>query len=130
MTTLRESIEQHRAKFPSVRSYELANEPMLSLQIHSWDGEKIVLPWADFHSAGHRSTGTGEQLTLRFDEYEVSLQGVRLALLLPKIASRHLAWVWGQSVEYLTEANKKEAFITRVAVRYLADLTESTSQTP
>ncbi len=123
MTTLRESLEQRRAESPSVRSYELANEPVLSLQIHSWDGEKTVLPWANFNSAGHRSTGAGEQLTLRFDEYEVVLQGVRLALLLPKIASFHLAWVCGQSAEYLTGANKKEAFITRVAVRCLTDLT-------
>jgi len=128
MTTLKESLEQRRAESRSVRSYELANEPVLSLQIHSWDGEKTVLPWANFNSAGHRSTGAGEQLTLRFDEYEVSLQGVRLALLLPKIASFHLAWVCGQSVEYLVEASKKEAFITRVSVRSLADSTGSIPQ--
>jgi hypothetical protein len=66
MTTLKESIEQRRAESRSVRSYELANEPVLSLQIHSWDGEKTVLPWANFNSAGHRSTSAGEQLTLRF----------------------------------------------------------------
>jgi hypothetical protein len=127
MTTLKESIEQRRAESRSVRSYELANEPVLSLQIHSWDGEKTVLPWANFNSAGHRSTSAGEQLTLRFDEYEVALQGVRLAVLLPKIASFNLAWVCGQSAEYLIEANKREAFITRVSVHCLAKATDGKS---
>jgi hypothetical protein len=121
MTTLKESIEQQRAESRSVRSYEVANEEVLSLQIHSWDGEKLVLPWAHFDSAGLRSTRDGERLTLWFEKHEVGLQGVRLALLLPKIAAFRLAWVWGQSVEYLNESGKSEAFITRVSVRCLTE---------
>ena len=123
MTTLRESIQERRMTEPRiVRSYELANEPVRSLQIHLGNGEKLLLPWSRFHSAGHRGAGENEELTLVFARHEVVLRGVRLALLLPKIASFHLACVWSVSVEFQAKANMKEAFISGVSVSCLGGL--------
>jgi hypothetical protein len=123
MTTLRESIEQRRMAEPRiVRCYELANEPVRSLQIHLGNSEKLLLPWSRFHSAGHRSAGENEELTLMFARHEVVLRGVRLALLMPKIASLHLACVWSESVEFQAKANNKEAFISGVSVCCLGNL--------
>ena len=128
MTTLKEELQKRRLAEPRVvHSYELAKEPVRSLQIHAWNGEKLVLPWSQFYSAVHRSLGDGEQLALWFSKHEVDLQGVRLVVLLPKIASFHLACVWGEPVEFQTEADKNEAFISRVSVRCLTVLMEGKS---
>jgi len=128
MSTLKEALQQRRMAEPRiVRSYELAKEPVRSLQIHAWNGEKMVLPWSQFYSAVHRSLSDGEQLELWFSKHEVDLQGTRLVVLLPKIASFHLACVWGEPVEFQTEADKNEAFISRVSVRCLTVLMEGKS---
>jgi hypothetical protein len=120
MTSLKEAIEQRRMAEPRiVRSYELADKPVSMLQVHLGHYEKLVLPWSRFHSAGHRGTGENEELALLFAKHEVVLRGVRLALLLPKIASLHLACVWSESVEFQAKANKNEAFISRVWVHCL-----------
>jgi hypothetical protein len=122
MSTLKETLQHRRmAESRAIRSYELAKEPVRSLQIHSSNGGKMVLPWSHFHSASHQGNREGEQLTLLFAKHEVVLQGVRLSLLLPKIASFHLAWVWGEPVEFQSDVDKDEAFISRVSVCYLAD---------
>jgi hypothetical protein len=124
MSTLKEALQQRRMAEPRVvHSYELAKEPVRSLQIHAWNGEKLVLPWSQFYSAALRSMGEGEQLALWFSKHEVDLQGLRLAVLLPKIASFHLACVWGESVEFQNESDRKEAFINHVSVRCLTDIT-------
>ncbi len=128
MSTLKETLQHRRmAESRVIRSYELAKEPVRSLQIHSSNGGKLVLPWSHFHSASHQGNREGEQLTLLFARHEVVLQGVRLALLLPNIARFHLAWVWNEPVEFQAEVDKSEAFISRVSVRCLAD---STGQIP
>ena len=123
MTTLKEELQKRRLAEPRVvHSYELAKEPVRSLQIHSWNGEKLVLPWTQFYSATHRIASDGEQLVLGFAKHEVVLQGGRLAILLPKIASFHLACVWGESAEFQNESDMEEAFISRVAARCLTNL--------
>jgi len=120
MTSLKEAIEQRRMAEPRiVRCYELADKPVAMLQVHLGHGEKLVLPWSRFHSAAHRSTGENEELAFLFAKHEVVLRGVRLALLLPKIANFHLACVWSESVEFQAKADKNEAFIGRVWVHCL-----------
>jgi hypothetical protein len=120
MTTLQESIAQRRMAEPRiVCCYEMADKPVSMLQVRLGHDEKLVLPWSRFHSASHRGTGENEELALLFAKHEVVLRGVRLALLLPKIASLNLACVWGESVEFQAKADKNEAFISRVWVNCL-----------
>jgi hypothetical protein len=127
-TTLKEALQQRRmAESQPVRSYELAKEPVRSLQIHSSNGGKLVLPWSHFHSACHQGIGEDEQLALLFAKHEIVLRGVRLTLLLPKIAGFHLACVWGEPVEFQVESDKNAAFVSRVSVRCL---TESIGRIP
>lgn len=125
MSTLQETLQQRRAaEQPSSRSSDSADAQVRSLQIHSWNGEKWVLPWSGFSAACHQGTGESEQLVLSFANHEVVLAGARLALLLPEIASFHLDCLRDMPAKFRSQAGKDEPFITRVAVRSLRDSPE------
>ena len=125
MSTLKEIVQQRRAaELPSRRSCDSAEAPVRALQIHSWNGEKWVLPWSHFSAAHHQGTDESEQLVLSFANHEVMLDGARLALLLPEIASFHLDCLRDMPEKFRSQAGKDEPFITRVAVRCLRDSPE------
>jgi hypothetical protein len=126
MSTLQETLQQRRAaEQPSSRSSDSADAQVRSLQIHSWNGEKWVLPWSGFAAACHRGTGESEQLVLSFANHEVVLDGARLALLLPEIASFHLDCLRDMPAKFRSQADKDEPCISRVAVRSVADSSDS-----
>jgi hypothetical protein len=61
MSTLKEIIQQRRAaELPSSRSCDSAEAPVRALQIHSWNGDKWVLPWTHFSAARHQGTDETE----------------------------------------------------------------------
>ena len=129
MSTLKEIVQQRRAaELPSRRSCDSAEAPVRSLQIHSWNGEKWVLPWSHFSAAHHQGTGENEQLVLSFANHEVVLDGARLALLLPEIASFHLDCLRDMPAKFRSQAGQNEPFISRVSVRCLSDLSETGAQ--
>ncbi|HTB79569.1 MAG TPA: hypothetical protein VK717_01650 [Opitutaceae bacterium] len=130
MSTLREAVQQRRAaELPPTRSCEPAKEAVRAMWIHSWSGEQWVLPWAHFISACHQGSGNDEQLVLTFAQHEVILQGARLALLVPAIASFHLDCLRDMPDNFRAQADKNEPFISRVSVRALTDLTENDAET-
>ena len=130
MSTLREIVQQRRAaESPRSRSCDSADAPVRSLQIHSWNGAKWVLPWSHFSAACHQGTGENEQLVLSFANHEVVLDGARLALLLPEIASFHLDCLRDMPAKFRAEAGQNEPFISRVSVRSAADSPEGGAQT-
>ena len=123
MSTLQETLQQRRAaEQPPNRSSGSADAQVRSLQIHSWNGEKWVLPWSGFSAACHQGTGESEQLVLSFANHEVVLDGARLALLLPEIASFHLDCLRDMPAKFHSQADKDEPFISRVSVRSVSDL--------
>ena len=123
MSTLQETLQKRRAtEPPSSRSSDSAVEAVRSLQVHAWNGEKWVLPWSHFSAACHQGTGKNEQLILTFGKYEVVLDGVRLALLLPEIASFHLDCLRDMPAKFRSQEGNDEPFITRVSVRSAPDI--------
>lgn len=131
MSTLQETLRQRRTVGPpNGRSCDSADTPVRSLQIHSGNGEKWVLPWSSFSAARHQGTGESEQLMLSFTNQEVVLEGARLALLLPIIASFHLDCLRAMPVTYHSQAGDNEPFISRVSVRSSAKLPETSAQKP
>jgi len=122
MSTLQETLQQRRAaELPPSRSCDSAEAPVRALQIHSWNGEKWVLPWSHFSAAWHQGTGENEQLVLSFANHEVVLDGARLAVLLPEIASFHLDCLRDMPAEFRSQADKNEPFISRVSVRAISN---------
>jgi hypothetical protein len=127
MSTLQETLQQRRAaEQPSSRSSDSADAQVRSLQIHSWNGEKWVLPWSHFSAACHQGTDESEQLVLSFANHEVVLDGARLALLLPEIASFHLDCLRDMPAKFRSQVDNNEPFISRVSVRSLANSTDQT----
>ncbi len=130
MSTLQETLQQRRTlEPPHGRSCDSAEAPVRSLQIHSGTGEKWVLPWLHFTAAHHQGTGESEQLVLSFTNHEVVLEGTRLALLLPEIASFHLDCLRDMPAKFRSQADKDEPFISRVSVRSASDLNNALAQT-
>ena len=130
MSTLRDALNQRRrAELAHSRSCDSAEAPVRALQIHSWNGEKWVFPWSHFSAARHQTTGDSEQLVLSFANHEVVLDGARLALLLPEIASSHLDCLRDMPAKFRSQADKNEPFISRVSVHALKDLPESDVET-
>jgi len=125
MSTLQEALKKLRAdeSLPT-RSFESGKTPLHSLQVHSWKGDKWVLPWAHFGSACHHRVGTKEQLVLSFAQHVIELEGVRLALLLPGIASQEFVCLRSMPVKYDGKADENEPYISRVSVRCLTDSAE------
>lgn len=124
MSTLQESVQKRRAaEHQAGRSCDLADESVRSLQVHSWNGEKWVLPWSHFSAARHQDTGESEQLVLSFANHEVVLDGMRLALLLPGIASFRLDRLRDMPAKFRLHEDQNEPFISRVSVRSLAGAT-------
>jgi hypothetical protein len=122
MSTLQETLQQRRtAEPPQGRSCDSAEAPVRSLQIHSWNGDKWVLPWTHFSAARHQGTDETEQLVLSFANHEVVLDGARLALLLPEIANFHLDCLRDMPAKFRSQAGQNEPFISRVSVRSMTD---------
>jgi hypothetical protein len=129
MSTLQETLRLRRAaELPQSRSCDLSSAPVRTLQIHSWNGDKWVFPWAHFSAAYHQG-GDNEQLVLSFANYEVVVDGARLALLLPEIANFHLDCLRDMPAKFLSQADKKEPFISRLSVRSASDSRETGGQT-
>ncbi len=76
-----------------------------------------MLPWSGFAAACHQGTGESEQLVLSFANHEVVLDGARLALLLPEIASFHLDCLRDMPAKFRSQTDKGESFISRITVR-------------
>lgn len=130
MSTLQETLRLRRAaEMPHVRSCDLSAAPVRTLQIHSWNGDKWVFPWAHFSAACHQGSGESEQLVLSFANYEVIVDGARLALLLPEIANFHLDCLRDMPAQFHSQADKKEPFISRLSVRSASDSRETGAQT-
>ncbi|MGA3008518.1 MAG: hypothetical protein ABSE59_11575 [Opitutaceae bacterium] len=130
MSTLQDALHQRRrAELTHSRSCDSAEAPVRALQIHSWNGEKWVLPWSHFSAARHQTTGNSEQLVLSFANHEVVLDGARLALLLPEIASSHLDCLRDMPAKFRSQADQSEPFISRVSVRFASDSPENGPQT-
>ena len=127
MSTLQEALRLRRAaELPSSHSCDSAEAPVRTLQIHSWNSKKWVLPWSGFSAACHQGSGESEQLVLSFANHEVVLDGTRLALLLPEIASFHLDCLRDMPANFRSQAGDNEPFISRVSVRSLADRSDQT----
>ena len=118
MSTLQETLRLRRAaELPHSRSCDLSAAPVRTLQIHSWNGDKWVFPWAHFSAACHQGSGESEQLVLSFANYEVIVDGARLALLLPEIAKFHLDGLRDMPATYRSQSSKDEPFISRISVQ-------------
>ena len=104
--SLKEALQQYReAHPPSLESYNRTYQPVRTVQIHLWNGEHWVLPWAHLVSACHQGTGESGQLVLMFAHHEVVLQGIPgLKIRLPAIKLRlggGDAYMFAISPEYL-----------------------------
>ena len=88
-----------------------------------------MLPWSGFSAACHQGTGESEQLVLSFANHEVVLDGARLSLLLPEIASFHLDCLRDMPAQFRSQADKNEPFISRLSVRSASDSPETGAQT-
>ncbi|HWZ95138.1 MAG TPA: hypothetical protein VNW30_08090 [Opitutaceae bacterium] len=120
--TLKEALQQYRAAHPpSLESYNRAHELVRMVQIHLWNGEQWVLPWAHLVSACHQGTGESEQLVLMFAHHEVVLHGANLALLLSEIASFHVDCLREIPENFRAQICKDEPFISRISVRPLTN---------
>ncbi len=130
MSTLQDALRQRRAaEPPDSRTCESAGAPVRALQIQSWNNEKWVFPWSHFSAACHQGSGESEHLVLSFANHEVVLEGARLALLLPEIASFHLDRLRDMPAKFRLQADKGEPFIGRISVRSVSDSQESRLQT-
>ena len=128
MSTLQETLQQRRtAEPPHGRSCDSAEAPVRSLQIHSGNGDKWVLPWSQFSAARHQTTGESEQLVLSFANHEVVIDGALLALLLPEIASFRLDCLRDMPAKFRSQTDN-EPFISRVSVRSVSALPEARPQ--
>jgi hypothetical protein len=119
-TSLKEALQQYReAHPPSLESYNQTSQPVRTVQIHLWNGEHWVLPWAHLVSACHQGSGESQQLVLMFAHHEVVLHGANLALLLSEIASFHVDHLNELPENFRAQTCKDEPFISRISVRPL-----------
>ncbi len=120
--SLKEALEEYRAAHPpSLKSYNRAYQPVRTVQIHLWNGEHWVLPWAHLVSACHQGTDKSGQLVLMFAHHEVVLQGAHLALILTEIAGFHVDHLHELPDNFRTQTCKDEPFISRISVRPLTN---------
>ena len=121
MSTLKETLAERRNGESAVGSTNhLAKGPATAVQIHRTNGESWVLPWSHFISARHERNGGTEKLALTFTEHEVLIEGLRLVLLLPEVASFRLECLQELPKRYEAQTSETEAFLQRVTVRVLA----------
>jgi hypothetical protein len=120
--SLKEALQQYReAHPPSLESYNRAYQPVRTVQIHLWNGEHWVLPWAHLVSACHQGTGESGQLVLMFAHHEVVLQGAQLVLILTEIAGFHIDCLREIPEKFRAQTCKDEPFISRISVRPLTN---------
>lgn len=111
MSTLKEALaERPNGELPAVGSH-LPKGPATAVQIHRIEGESWVLPWSHFISARHERNGGNERVVLTFTEHEVVLEGSRLTLLLPEIASFRLECLQELPKRYEAQAADTEPLL-------------------
>jgi len=121
MSTLKETLAECRNGELAVGGgNHLPKGPTTAVQIHQTNGESWVLPWSHFISARHERNGNAEKLVLSFTEHEVMLEGFRLMLLLPEIASFRLESLRELPKRYEVQVAETEPFVQRISVRVLA----------
>lgn len=131
MMTLKEMVRERKAaEPPSDAPSGVAEAPTRAIQIHTWNGEKWVLPWGYFYSARLDKTADGEQLVLRIAHHEVVLDGLRLALLLPAIADHQLDCLRDLPPKFQAEADSTVPFIGRISVRLPAEPSQAGGEAP
>jgi hypothetical protein len=117
MSTLKESLQQRRAaELPESRSCDPVDVPNRGLLIETGTGETWVFPWSHFSAARHKTMDQEEQLVLCFVNYEVVLQGVRLAALLPEIAGYRVETLRSLPAKYEPQAPPATPFIKRLSI--------------
>lgn len=131
MITLKEMVrDRKKSELPSEATPGVGEVPTRAIQIHTWSGEKWVLPWGYFYSARLDKTADGEQLVLRIAHHEVVLDGLRLALLLPAIADHQLDCLRDLPPKFQAEADNTVPFIRRISVRLPAEPAQTGGEAP
>lgn len=111
MSTLRQSLQQHRAA-DSAASCVTAEERQSALIVSSWQGDSWVLPWSHFVSARL----AGDRIELTFANVVVTLTGQNLIALLDDIAAFRLGCLRDLPADYRRKPVEGQPFITRIEV--------------
>lgn len=114
MSTLRQSLQQHRAA-DSAASCVTAEERQSALIVSSWQGDSWVLPWSHFVSARL----AGDRIELTFANVLVTLTGQNLITLLDDIAAFRLGCLRDLPAEYRRKVVEGRPFISRIEVHPL-----------
>lgn len=112
MTTLRESLQQHRTA-ELAAACVMSEERQSALVVSGWQSDSWVLPWSHFVSARHG----GDRIEITFANVVVILTGKNLAPLLDDIATFRLSRLRELPADYRRKPAEGQPFVTRIEVR-------------
>ena len=118
MMTLRKALAAQEAAEAAIAPPSHLSRPAVAhtLEIEPGGCEFWVLPWSQFTGAHYVEKGGREELILRFTEYEVQLQGRRLAKLRTEMAAGRLELLRSQPHADMTALKGSEPVISCVRV--------------
>jgi hypothetical protein len=121
MSSLREIVAAQRAAESTVSTASSpASAPARTLQIEPEGCERWLVTWAQFVSAHYHERAGKEQLVLRFAEYEIVVDGRRLAPLFADAAAMRLEYIRGQPEPDLAALNGSAPVVTKVQIHSLS----------
>ena len=116
--TLKKVLAEKEAAEAAVAPPSHSSRPSVAhtLEVEPGGCEFWILPWSQFVGAHYHEKAGCEELILRFTEYEVRLQGRRLARLRPELTTGRLELLRSQPHADMTALKGSEPVISCVRV--------------
>lgn len=121
MSSLHEKVAQRRATEPLEPRCVVLQPGGLGLVVCQWQGERWVLPWAQFVGARLRGAQPNAPLELSFANYLITLTGENLHGVLDDLAASRLGCVRDLPASYQPRESESTPYISRIEVRALGD---------
>jgi hypothetical protein len=111
--TLKEHVERRKAELPPSCVNTTERPPTLSVELP--DGERWIIAWSRFSYAHF----CGEELTLSFTDYEVTIRGDNLLPVINAAAGLRLECLRTILSSYRSVMDARDTFIREIEVRPL-----------
>ncbi|MBL9187136.1 MAG: hypothetical protein JNK23_06645 [Opitutaceae bacterium] len=124
MSTLHASLAQRRAEMPTddPRLCYAVASAVTAITFTTWKSGVWVLPWIHFLGAHHVAHAKGERIAFVFAQYEISAEGLRLAMLMPEIAAARLSVLREVPERFAADLPAEEPCVLRLVVKSRLDL--------
>ena len=122
MSSLRQALEEHDAKFPPVfRCVEMKHNSNAMVTFCPWQAKEWTVPWSRLDAVSLFDRQELERVELFFPHHQVNVVGENLRAIMDDIRNFRVSCLRDLPASHRTSLRADNVFITQLEVRLLAD---------